>query len=516
MEFILDILYLYVAVYTIYFVALALRSLNDKPFRLEKKYAQYSPKENFAVIIYTHNNKQSLEALIHQLKMQDYPINSFKVFAILDNCTDGSEQLFQNERFVNVINYNNETLGKDQAVSLLLEQLQQDNWIDSFIFLDGNRNIANDFLTVTSMALSKNSVLCGETVMTLNNLDILEAVKAVFLKYHMNFILKARSLFGLATFADAGVLIMKKEIVASIGAVDFKDVNSELKYNLLLSKIGFKCIYNPNIQTFVNSEGYVFKRPSISMRFKLFVNCVKKMWTTNFVFTEHAFNLVAPNCWTLMLSYIILLKHSYKYYFFVDFRLVLISFILLIGAFLLSLINSKLSLKEMGLLLLYPIYSLGHMIKHFPPVKYLHKRCLDNKINENEKLSMDVVVFTGKTDLPCKLEFISDNGLSRVRFLFKNKKYTTAQHIRMVDALQELKTKLEDYGFVLKICSCCSHFTPDYDGTTNMLKGFCKCDYPSPSLREPKSTLIWNSCTKFSPSKLNSLIEEMLKKGSED
>ncbi len=517
MEYILNILYIYIAIYSIYFLALALRNLSDKTFRAEKKYAEYAEKEHLAVVIYSHNNKASLETLIEQLKMQDYPIDCFKVYAILDNCTDGSEIIFQNNRFVNVVNFTGKgTLGKDQAVSLLLEQLTQDGWIGSYIFIDGNRSISNNFLSTVNAALTKNSVLSGETLMAAENLDIIDSIKAVYQKYHMNFMQKARSLFGLAAQADSGLFIIKKAIVDSIGAVDFKDIDSELKYSLLLSNIGFKCTYNPNIQTFVNSEGYEFKRPRISQRVKLFANCLKKMITPNFVFIEHAFSLIAPNFWVLALAYLGLMKHSYKYYFFVDFKFVLLTFIILLVGFGVSVINSRLTMKELGLLFLYPLYSFGHIVKNLPPVRKLISKYTEGRVNEKEKLSIDVVVFTGKTDLPCRLEFISDKELSKVRFIFKNKKYTTSGHLRMVDALQELKSKLEDYGFILKICSCCSHFTPYVDGSTNMLKGYCSCNYPSPSIKEPKSTLIWNSCSQFSPAKLNNLIEEMIAKGKEE
>ena len=518
MEFVLNLLYIYVALYSIFFLALALRNLKDRPFKIEKRYSQFEEKDHLAVVIYSHNNKNTLEALINQLKMQDYPIDCFKVFAILDNCNDGSEIIFQNNKFVNVVNFrDNGTLGKDQAVSLLLEQLTQDSWIDSYIFVDGNRGIPNDFLSTVNSALTKNSVLSGETLTLTDNLDIIDSIKAVYQKYHMNFIRQARSLFGLASQADSGVFVIKKEIVDTIGAVDFKDIDSELKYSLLLSKIGFKCTYNPNIQTFVNGEEFVFRRPRISQRCRVFGNCVKELWTKNFVFVEHVFSLVYPNFLLLAIAYLGLMKHSYKYYFFVDFKVVLFSFVLLLAGFGISLINSKLSMKEVGLLLLYPIYSLGHITKNLPPVRKLTAKFGNGKVSsEKDKLSIDVVVSTGKTDLPCKLEFISDKELSKVRFIFKNKKYTTGGHLRMIDALQELKSKLDDYGFILKICSCCSHFTSCVDGSTNMLKGYCSCDYPSPSIKEPKSTLIWNSCSKFSPAKLNNLIEEMIAKGSQE
>ena len=67
MELILDILYIYVAVYSLYFMALAIRNLNDRPFKIEKRYSQYEEKDNIAVVIYARNNKITLENLIKEL-----------------------------------------------------------------------------------------------------------------------------------------------------------------------------------------------------------------------------------------------------------------------------------------------------------------------------------------------------------------------------------------------------------------------------------------------------------------
>ena len=139
MELILDILYIYAAVYSFYFLALAIRNLNDKPFKIEKRYSQYDEKDNLAVVIYARNNKITLENLVKELKMQDYPINNFRVFVILDNCSDGSEQLFVNQPFINLINIKNVgTVGKDQAVAMLLERLSKDTTIDSYVFIDAD------------------------------------------------------------------------------------------------------------------------------------------------------------------------------------------------------------------------------------------------------------------------------------------------------------------------------------------------------------------------------------------
>ena len=254
MEIILDILYLFAAAYTIYFLALAVRNLNDTRFQREKRFSMYEEKDNLAVVIYSHNNKRTLENLVREIKSQDYPISNFKVFAILDNCTDGSQDLFIEENFIRVIDVKGVgTIGKDQAISILLEQLSQDDLIDSYVFIDADRSIAPNFLTTVNAALINSSVISGETIIDMTNLGPVDKIKAAYQKYHMNFMRKARSLFGLASQADSGVFIIKQQIVKRIGDVDFKDINTELKYSLLLSKIGHKCTYNPNIQTVVDT-----------------------------------------------------------------------------------------------------------------------------------------------------------------------------------------------------------------------------------------------------------------------
>lgn len=375
MEIILDILYLFVAAYTLYFLALAVRNLNDTPFAREKRFSMYEEKDNLAVVIYSHNNKKTLANLVREIKSQDYPISNFKVFVILDNCTDGSQELFIEENFIRVIDIKGVgTIGKDQAISILLEQLSQDDLIDSYVFMDADRSIATDFLSVVNAALVNSSVISGETIIDMTNLGPVDRVKAVYQKYHMNFMRKARSLFGLASQADSGVFIIKHNIVKQIGDVDFKDINTELKYSLLLSKIGKKCTYNPNIQTIVDTANYMFRKPRLSYRLNMFKNCVPELFTKNFVFTEHALSLLYPNIWLVMIIYFAILKHSLNYYFFVDFKVVLVTFLLLIAAFGISLINAKLTVKEIGLLCLYPVYSLCHIINNFPLIRKIRNK----------------------------------------------------------------------------------------------------------------------------------------------
>ncbi len=513
MELILDILYIYVAIYSFYFLALAIRNLNDKPFKIEKRYADYNEKDNLAVVIYARNNKITLENLVKELKMQDYPVNNFRIFVILDNCTDGSEQLFVNQPFINLINIKNVgTVGKDQAVAMLIERLSKDDTINSYVFLDADRSIPANFLTTINSALINNSVLSGETLILTDDLGIVDKIKAAYQKYHMNFMRKARSLFGLASSADSGVFVIKKAIVDEIGSIDFKDINTELKYSMLLSKIKCPCVYNPNIQTYVDTANYEFRKPRLSVKLDLFRNCFTQIWSKNFTFAEHTFSLLNPNIWLVMLIYAAVIKHSYRYYFFVDFKIVFLTFVMLIAGFGISLINSKLRFKEIIFLCFYPIYSLCHIIKNLPPVRFAKNKIAQREVSSSKSEKLEVETFVVNKigrELPCKLEFISEAGFAKIKFIYKNRKFITGRHLRMIDALQEIRQKLSEYDMILKLCSCCKHFKSEIDGSTNMLKGFCNSDYPSPSIKEPRATLIWNSCTDFEPAVVTTLLDEL-------
>lgn len=494
--------------------ALSIRNLRDKPFRIEKKYSKHDGmKRKFGVVIYSHNNKICLEELIEKFKMQDYPLAKFKVYAILDNCTDGSENLFVRDNFVHVVNIQDVgTYGKQKAISLLLERINDKEDFDAYIFIDGTRSVEDDFLTLANVALRKADAVTGEINVNRENLDIIDKIKAVHKKYLANFFKQARTLMGLATIADPGLLIIKKNVVTELNKMNFSDIDNALELSLILSKSGHKCIYNPNIQSFILGQDCIFKKPRLSNRYKLFKNNLTKIKSSNFCYFEHLCSLLNPNCWFLILAYALLISYSFSFQFIVKCNFMIFSAILTFVVFCLSLVNAKLTISETGLLLVYPIYSFFHIVKNFPLTRFILRTIGAETDKEADKLKLDVIVNTRHGERGCRLEFIStENGLSKIRFIYKNKKYTTSSHFRMIDALQQLKSKMEDYGLTLKICSCCSKFVSCFDGSTNMLKGECHNDYPSPLLREPRKTLVWNTCSCFEPAKISSLIEEIAK-----
>lgn len=506
MELILNILYIYIAAYSLFFLVLSVKNLNDKKFKTEERFVKTAPKNNLCFVVYSHNNCKNLEKLLPLIKNQDYPQENVLTYVILDNCSDMSENLLAGEDRIQTFNIKNvDTIGKDQAISILLEKLLPAKNIDAYVFLDADRFIDSDFLTTVNCALMNSSVISGSTKLVSKKMNLRKKIKSVFHKYYTNFLLRSRSLASLANIIDSDIFVIRKELVEQVGSVDFQNINTELKYSLLLSKIGFKCTFNPNIKTYIDIDDFTLRIPSLTARFSLFKDCITQMRFKEFSFNEQVMSLLYPNVWILILGYAFLLKHSYKYYFFVDFAVVLTTFIGLMLGFSLSLLSSKINSKDALYLFLYPFYSLGHILKHI----FCRNSRPKHSPKNSQKLQLNVFVTDGKMNIPCHLVLLSENGLAKVKFTYKKKKFTTGNHLRMVDAIGELTSKLQDYGFVLKICQCCESFTPNVDGTTNMVKGFCHFNFAGAPTSGPYPTLLWNFCEAFQQKKLNSVIEEI-------
>ncbi|MDP4183312.1 MAG: glycosyltransferase family 2 protein, partial [Bacillota bacterium] len=313
MELFLNLLFIYIAVFSVYFLVLAVRNLNDRKFRIQLKYNTLTYQNKLCVIIYSHNNEVKLETLINRLKTQDYPIDNFSVYVILDDCSDNSEKLFMYDKFVHVFNIKDQgTIGKDQAISILLEKLSSSQNCNAYVFLDTERYIESDFLSSINTALIDSPVISGSTILVGENLNLRRRIKMAFHKYYTNFIQKSRSLMNLATTIDSDIFIIRQDLIEKIGCIDFQNINTELKYSLLLSKIGFKCIFNPNIKTYISVDDFNLRIPSLSERLKLFKNCFTQIWGKNLAFNEHVFSLLIPSGLFVTVSYLYLLQYSFK------------------------------------------------------------------------------------------------------------------------------------------------------------------------------------------------------------
>ena len=508
------ILYFYITCFTIYFAFLALQSLRSK----RKVRDKYTPKyHNMCVIVYSHNNKETLEQLVKLLKTQDYPSSCYSVYVILDNCSDESEVTLNSELNVNVFNIKNmDTVGKTQAYSILVEQLAQVQGLDAFVFLDANYYVRHDFLTDVNYYLQKNSVLSTyvEPIIS-RKLTFTEKIKFVYNKYMVNFVETMRAGLGLSNILNTNAFAIKKNMLDKLGYLVTGDINAELKYTMEISAKGEKVFFSPDLRVYSDFTNFTHKFPDFGTRLELFSHYIKQFDFRRFNHVELISSLIAPNWLVATLLYLWLACYTFNVYFVADFKTVLSQFAVLIIVVFAGMLISEIRTNEVGYLLLYPGYSLCRLVYNFAPFAWV--RTAIKKITTPstvEKMLVDVWVSDGKKDFPCKLEMVSESGLAKVTFINMNgKKYTTKNnHLRMTDALKELSEKMDEHGLSLRICQCCKYFQPNDDGSTNMVKGFCKYSFSDRVPGDILPTLIWGACEQYENHNVVNLFENINRK----
>ena len=166
MKLIIYLIYLYLTVYTVYYAALAFAAQR----RNKKNRDDFNKKyHNLCVVVYAHNNKETVENLIKQLKNQTYPHNNYTIQLILDNCSDNCEVMFQGDLDVNVMSINNvDTIGRDQAFSIITEKYSTIKDLDAYVFLDAKYYVNADFLEKVNDSLQKDDVITGAPTLICN------------------------------------------------------------------------------------------------------------------------------------------------------------------------------------------------------------------------------------------------------------------------------------------------------------------------------------------------------------
>ncbi len=512
MKLIIYLIYLYLTVYTVYFTSLAIAGLNKK----RKQRDNYDKKyHNLCVVVYSHNNKDTIENLIKQLKNQTYPHEHYTVQLILDNCSDNSEILFQSDLGVNVMNVKNvETIGRDQAFSIITEKYSNIKDLDAYVFLDAKYYVNNDFLEKVNDSLQKDDVITGASTLICNrNLSLLDNIKYSYNLYKNNFLSKSRDLLGLSNLVNSDILAMKKHVIEEIGSLNFKNTNEELNYTLALSGINVKTGFNPDLKIYINVENYDFKIPSLSKRFELFFENILKIKPNNFNFTELVWSLIYPNCLTLAIGYYLVFKFAFEVKCLLNYYVVGFGIALILISFCISLLHSKIHSKEHIYLFLYPIYSLFKVIYNFPPLRFI-RNCIFKSGEDThiEKLDIPAFVSDGKRYYPCKLEIVSESKFTKIIFINHNKKYKTKNYLRAIDAITEISQKLESYGYSLRLCQCCKYFEPNIDGTVNQIKGFCKFPFSNRTPGDILPTVVWNACDAFEKVNIVNLMDAISSK----
>ena len=506
--FLMLVFFLYIAVFTIYFCVIVAASM----LNIKKKDDSGIKREykNLIVVIYSHNNERTIVNLLEQLNKQDYPKGNYQIHIILDNCTDDSSNRLEFVGGAKLWRLTDDApLGRDKAISWLLENLMSFKKVDGYVFLNANRVVKSDFLYNINKALQENAVVVGSTEIFLENADYYEKVWSNVNEYNVNIMKLGRSKLGLAVPIDSDITALRHEVLEKVQCIDFKDANSELKYSFLLTSVNYPPKFVTEIKTYVSSMDYELRRPDFGFKMSLFSHCLNFKSLLNLRFTEFLFSLFKPNPIILVAMLVLIAAYSFNYYFLFDFPWSVFLAVVLAVAFGLSVYKSNLYVKPLIYLASCPFYTLFDTISGMTLFKKIFKFTKRKKSAEVEKITVPVNVTNGRNVFPCSMDLISEGGFKKAVFRYKNKKQETVQsYVRMCDAVKNISDILEQHGFRMKICQSCAYFSPKIDGTNNMVKGYCsKKAVEDPNCADLPETLLWSTCQYFIPQEVNNVID---------
>ena len=500
---------IYIGIYTIYY-ALSVY-FASKGRRLITKHKFFNPpyENNIIMVIYCSNDQGDVVSLLEMMNKQDYPKTNYQTHIILDNCSDDVSNKLEFIGGAKIWRLGDgEAVGKDESVSWLLERLVSLQNVNAFAFLNATRKISYDYLSNINKALFQNDVVVAQTEVIDSKDTLTSKIKTIYNKYSNKIHMLARTAMGLSVIIDSDACAMKQEVIEKIRCVDFKDIESELKYTTLLIKSGFNCLYNPCVLTKLDVSHLMNRKPIPLYRFEMLRHCLRLFIGARFNFVEFILHSIKPNIWILLLSYVAMIAFTSIYYFIFDIKLVATFAVILTLSFVASLFIADIGKTNIKYLLLYPIY---RTCKNFEKSKFYESIVSKIKPKQNyinrDVLTVDAIVTDGKNNLQCYMDLISEDGLAYAVLRYKKKKYTSAKQIRMYDAVSDIVEKLDEIGFRIKVCHSCGLFTSKIDGSTNMVKGDCmKCKIKS-SVKEPTETLIWSTCEDYMPRELGKVID---------
>ena len=511
----------YIAVFVMYFALIAIVSKKRRQFVRNGRYLNSNYNNNIVIIIYAHNVEKSIASLLETLNKQDYPKENYKTYIILDNCSDNSSNTLEMIGGANIFRVgDNYTVGKDESISMLLDRLLPFKNIDAYVFLNANRSIDNDFLSMINHGLMCHDVIVCSTVLKGEPQNIREKILDAYNTYKNNIINTSRSILGLSTLVNSDCCIIKQNVIEKVQCIDFKDINSELKYSVMLSKLNYKSSFDPNIVTYMERSDYKIRKASFSYRISLLKNSLSNLLKSGFLFNEFVLSTVQPSALALIVFMIFIALIVSLFNFeskIINFNVIAVLSAILVVSFLYSLFNSTLKVKEMFYLFLYPAYTLGQLLRQTPVIKQI----MDIKDNINhkkhiEKHTIPVTVSAGDKKMKCAIDLLEENGMIRAVFSFKNKKQATDLNLRVFDAIKSISNMLSDKEyeildpetkevvergkFDLQICQNCKYFTSKIDGTINVIKGTCSFEDANVSGLE-KLVMLWQCCENYVPAK---------------
>ncbi len=112
----------------------------------------------FAIVVPAHNEEKVISKSLYSLFSLVYPVNSYDVYVVADNCTDNTAQISRNLGAEVLERTNDEKRGKGHALRWGFEKiLNSDEEYDGIIVFDSDSLVSSNFLNIMNYYLDRGS-----------------------------------------------------------------------------------------------------------------------------------------------------------------------------------------------------------------------------------------------------------------------------------------------------------------------------------------------------------------------
>ncbi len=467
-------------------------------------------KNKLCVIIWADDKNKNLFGLLDSLNNQTYLKENYDVNVIYKNSAREKTQVpdFAHGARIHSIE-NPEFFSKNKAITTFLERIITENKYDAFVFLGADRLIGANYLDIINRKITPGSVLTGSlSIVEAREKTLPEKLFTLALQTKAeltnNTVNIARAMFGFCQTIDGENCVIAGDVIERIGMVCFETKNDQLKYSLFLASNDIKPLYYPLIATGVEAQNFNAGTPSFKQAFSLFRHYLKTIHKKSGYFIEYITSAFRPTTLFLLTAYFMLIYFASLIRTAIELKSVLNLGLFLILLMILSVIAARLSPKKIFYLILSPIpLFIAKFIRISRKIsKKTMKKQYEEEINVDSATVNSFFTNAGaKKDIACKLDLVSEEGMRKVVFRYKKKRFESDAHLRMCDALNDITRNLDEKGFTLKVCQNCVHYNPENDASVDQVTGFCNVgvgvNIASGDGEGGSRILIWSCCRNF-------------------
>lgn len=507
---ILIILFVYIILYTVYYLFTILISTKKKHIGLEQKFIAKDLPSNLITIIYAKDGDTGVVNLVKMLEKQNYPKANYQIHVLFDNSHDNSAEIIEQTSKAKVWKiHSGKEMGKDHALSWLLEKLISFRNVNAFIFLDANRVIKPDFLEKVNEALFINDIVVPATEYICEKGNLATAVKNATAIYYNRIFNTSRAILKLINPIDSGAVAIKQEVLEIVKCVDFKDKPTEYKYTAFLATKGYKAVFAPDVKTKMNF--YDEKTLSFKEKMSVLKYILSKVFQGHIELLELTLTFLKPSALLVIALFIGFFAFLYNFevrnMFFYDIKYVAFTALANIVLLLISLIISSDEKFNPILLVLNPVYSI---LEKIFPIK--EKKAEKTEVEEQEDNIpigevTEVFVSDGNYQIKCSIELKNTGEGFKAVFRYKNKTFESESLESYKKALDDIGAKLKTSGLKIHICAECAHFSVKPNSNITSQCGLCSHKNKMSAGVENETTLL-NTCEFFETyDDLNNIIE---------